>query len=490
MSVNTTTNRIAYTGNGATVGFAYNFKILDAAHLQVYLNGVLQVAGYSVSGVNSPTGGSVTFSTAPANGVSIVLVREVPLTQPVTTTDNATILSSVLDTALDRLTMLVQQVFQRTAQTLRISVTDDASVNLELPPKATRANKYFLFDANGAPSVVNSQIDARYYGALNADPATRPDGSAPQAGDLYYNSVTQVFRGYSGAAWSNALPTSALTLVNYTETAASAKTTFTIPGGYTVGAVFPYLNGVLLFPNEFTASNGTTIVLTTACAINDEFRCVSYNGFSVADTLSRASNGNDIPDKPTFLTNLGFSAFVQGLRAAADAAAFRLGIGAAQEGNINTASIAPATLVTAAESIGANSNDTTLPTSAAVDAHIPAKLNASGSAPLYACRAWVNFNGTGTVAIRASGNVSSITDNGVGDYTVNFTTAMPDANYAVNATMVTPITSGPGIAAVSCGIHPSTAPSTTSVRVHSRYTDTNFAGAGYDVTYFNVSIFR
>ena len=50
------------------------------------------------------------------------------------------------------------------------------------------------------------------------------------------------------------------------------------------------------------------------------------------------------------------------------------------------------------------------------------------------CRAWVNFNGTGTVALRASFNVSSITDNGTGDYTVNFTTAMPDANYAVSGT--------------------------------------------------------
>jgi len=58
-------------------------------------------------------------------------------------------------------------------------------------------------------------------------------------------------------------------------------------------------------------------------------------------------------------------------------------------------------------------------------------LNATGSAPLYACRAWVNFNGTGTVAIRASGNVSSITDNGTGDYTVNFATAMQDTNYSV-----------------------------------------------------------
>jgi hypothetical protein len=54
----------------------------------------------------------------------------------------------------------------------------------------------------------------------------------------------------------------------------------------------------------------------------------------------------------------------------------------------------------------------------------------TGTAPIYPCRAWVNFNGTGTVAIRASGNVSSITDNGTGDYAVNFTTAMSDANYS------------------------------------------------------------
>ena len=52
-------------------------------------------------------------------------------------------------------------------------------------------------------------------------------------------------------------------------------------------------------------------------------------------------------------------------------------------------------------------------------------------ATAYGCRAWVNFKGTGTVAIRASGNVSSITDNGTGNYTVNFTNAMPDANYSV-----------------------------------------------------------
>lgn len=64
----------------------------------------------------------------------------------------------------------------------------------------------------------------------------------------------------------------------------------------------------------------------------------------------------------------------------------------------------------------------------------PPKLNtASGAAPSFSARAWVCFNGYGTVAIRASGNVSSITDNGTGDYTVNFTTAMPDANFSAVA---------------------------------------------------------
>ena len=54
----------------------------------------------------------------------------------------------------------------------------------------------------------------------------------------------------------------------------------------------------------------------------------------------------------------------------------------------------------------------------------------------YGCRAWVNFNGTGTVAIRGSGNVSSITDNGTGAYTMNFTTAMPDVNFSCVASAI------------------------------------------------------
>jgi len=63
----------------------------------------------------------------------------------------------------------------------------------------------------------------------------------------------------------------------------------------------------------------------------------------------------------------------------------------------------------------------------------------------YMCRAWVNFNGTGTPAIRASGNVSSITDNGTGNYTVNFTTALPDADFCAGGAVMREVTTGGGI---------------------------------------------
>lgn len=64
----------------------------------------------------------------------------------------------------------------------------------------------------------------------------------------------------------------------------------------------------------------------------------------------------------------------------------------------------------------------------------PVFQNTSGTEVGTLCRAWVNFDGTGVIAIRAQFNVSSITDNGTGDYTVNFTTALADANYSVVAT--------------------------------------------------------
>ena len=111
-------------------------------------------------------------------------------------------------------------------------------------------------------------------------------------------------------------------------------------------------------------------------------------------------------------------------------------------------------------------------------------LNSDGTEN-FKCRAWVNFNGTGTPTIRASGNVSSITDNGIGDYTVNFNIGMPDANYSVVSSV-----QSPGIATIGnpLGItvsddYPQTS---TYVRVKALY----YNSTPYDYPGINLAIFR
>lgn len=95
-------------------------------------------------------------------------------------------------------------------------------------------------------------------------------------------------------------------------------------------------------------------------------------------------------------------------------------------------------------------------------------------------KAWVNFNGTGTVAIRASFNVSSITDNGTGDYTVNFTNALPDANYgwALGGSIAASFT--------VTGRADAAAPTASAFRLGT-YTA---AGAATDAAYVTAAFFR
>jgi hypothetical protein len=105
-------------------------------------------------------------------------------------------------------------------------------------------------------------------------------------------------------------------------------------------------------------------------------------------------------------------------------------------------------------------------------------------ATAYGCRAWVNFNGTTSPGtIRASGNVSSVTKNGTGDYTVNFTTAMPDANYAITA--LNSMQSSNNRVAGATNTY-----STTSCQITVEAVTSSFGGSRNDSTSVFVSIFR
>ena len=191
---------------------------------------------------------------------------------------------------------------------------------------------------------------------------------------------------YLGIPASGVATTAYRTLTEFTAT--SGQTTFSVPS-YTVGFINVYRNGVMLGTADFTATSGTTVVLAAGATAGD---LVATESFYVSGV------SNAIP---------------------------------AVAGAVNTSYLLDAAVTTAKIDDAAVTNDKL--TLSANASNIATALNATGSAPIYAARAWVNFNGTGTVAIRAAGNVSSITDNATGDYTVTFTNAMPDANYVVTA---------------------------------------------------------
>jgi hypothetical protein len=163
--------------------------------------------------------------------------------------------------------------------------------------------------------------------------------------------------------------------------------------------------------------------------------------------------------------------------------------GGLPNGTITTATIADAAITTAKIDNGQVTIDklanNSVSTARIVNANVTAaKLDGaqSGSAPIFGVRAWVRFNGTGTVAIGASGNVTSITDRGTGEYTVNFTTAMADANYAAVATAGTPAANTAAIAHLANSI----APTSSAVAVDV-ITD---GGTRQDATYICVIVMR
>jgi hypothetical protein len=113
------------------------------------------------------------------------------------------------------------------------------------------------------------------------------------------------------------------------------------------------------------------------------------------------------------------------------------------------------------------------------------------------CRAWVNFTGTGTVAIQASHNVASITDNGLGDYTITFATAMPDNDYAISGTVSNTANNWVSYAAGAdrgvVGIQQkgTSAPTTSSVRIETlRGSNNSYVGELIDFSQVTIAIFR
>jgi len=129
-------NRWGYTGDGTTDAFPYGGKIFESADLVVLLDAVVQTTGFTVHGIGEDAGGTVTFDTAPALDVDVLLVRSVALKQPARLPTNGALPAKTIENALDRMAIVVSQVEDRGDRSLRLDDADAADGFTPLPADA------------------------------------------------------------------------------------------------------------------------------------------------------------------------------------------------------------------------------------------------------------------------------------------------------------------------------------------------------------------
>jgi hypothetical protein len=148
MSVSNTTYQNSYTGDGSTTQFAFTWRLTDASQVQVYLNSVLQNTGYTLSLNLNGIGGTVTFTSAPANGVTVLIQRLSDLLQTNTFTGSQTIPPSTIETMVDKLTLICQQLYNSLASYIGLQSTINPST-YTLQFGAPQPNQVFQWDSTG-----------------------------------------------------------------------------------------------------------------------------------------------------------------------------------------------------------------------------------------------------------------------------------------------------------------------------------------------------
>lgn len=156
MTVSSSTAKVSYAGNGSTTVFAVTFRFLANSHVVATLrdaNGAettwVENTNYTLSGAGAASG-TLTATVAPASGETLVITRDVPRTQETDYGENDSFPAETHEQALDKLTMLAQQVDETVARAFVVPISDTAP-SLEMPIDSLRASKFLAFDATGRP---------------------------------------------------------------------------------------------------------------------------------------------------------------------------------------------------------------------------------------------------------------------------------------------------------------------------------------------------
>lgn len=151
MQIPNTPPRIQYLADGTQTVFPFPFPVKTAGHLQVLLDSAPQNSGFTVTGAGQTNGGTVTFTTAPAAGLSVTLYREVPIERMTDFLESGPLSADSLNDELDNLASIAQQLNESQGRMLKYPVSDP-SASTTLPSKIQRASKVLAFDENGNPT--------------------------------------------------------------------------------------------------------------------------------------------------------------------------------------------------------------------------------------------------------------------------------------------------------------------------------------------------
>lgn len=299
-----------YIGDGTTASFPFAFKVFQASDLYlVKLNSSTNVetvlaltTDYTVSlnaNQNANPGGTITLvAGALATGYKLTITSNIAPLQQTDLTNAGGFYPAVITNALDKLTILVQQIIDSAGRSLRFPVSD-TSYNATLPTADQRKGAVLAFDETTGDPVVGPDIASVdtvagnvaaintvagiaaevaiaadnvaditnfadvYQGPKTVDPTLRNDGSALNPGDLYFNTTLSIMRVYSGSAWGDVA--FGVSLPYQTFSGNGSQTDFALssmPGS--LGSLEVYISGVRQVPTTDYTLSGLTLTFTSA----------------------------------------------------------------------------------------------------------------------------------------------------------------------------------------------------------------------------------
>jgi len=270
--------RVQYTADGVQTQFTYTFPIFEDADLEVYLDATKQSIDFSIAGAGDSSGGSVTFTTAPANGILVTLARRLAVQRTSDFQESGEFRSKVINDELDYLTAAVQQVADDQSRSAQMPITESVSVDMNLPTPA--ANTAVVWNATADGFANGPTVDEISKAKGYADDAFIQAGAAGEsatAADLSADAADTSAKAAAAAAASN--------LFNTVTTLTNADSPYTVEADPLVSE-----DGTM-FICDMSAGD-ITINLPSIAAVGEGVR-YGFLRVGASNVLTLVRNGTD-----------------------------------------------------------------------------------------------------------------------------------------------------------------------------------------------------